>query len=274
MGHQAADWLERPEREEEEKTQSLIDALKFKPGEVVADIGAGTGYLTRRIGPRIGPRGKVYAVEIQQEMLDLLTNKLARLGITNVVPALGTISDPKLPANSVDTIVMVDVYHEFDHPYEMAEAMCRALKAGGRMVFVEFRGEDERVPIKRVHKMTEAQVKKEMSVHPLAWKETIAVLPWQHIIIFTRKWNSRVLLQPRRAARSTREIQACCGWSRTTQPRSGPARNSIYRPGSDRRAGFLHRALMTQRADVNRDSEPNGQKCHHRAAGGAKRDGH
>ena len=187
MGHQAADWLERPEREEEEKTQLLIDSLKFKPGEMVADIGAGTGYLTRRIAPKILPRGKVYAVEIQQEMLDLLTNKLTRMGITNIAPTLGDITDPKLPANGLDTIIMVDVYHEFDHPFEMTEAMCRALKPGGRMVFVEFRGEDENVPIKRVHKMTEAQVKKEMAPHPLVWNETISVLPWQHVIVFTKR---------------------------------------------------------------------------------------
>ncbi|HEY0549830.1 MAG TPA: methyltransferase domain-containing protein [Verrucomicrobiae bacterium] len=187
MGHQAADWLERPEREEEEKTTLLIESLKFKPGEHVADIGAGTGYLTRRVAPKILPRGNVFAVEIQQEMLDLLTNKLVRLGITNVVPVLGTITDPKLPANSMDTIIMVDVYHEFDHPFEMTEAMCRALKPGGRLVFVEFRGEDETVPIKRVHKMTELQVKKEMVPHPLVWKETIGVLPWQHVIVFVRK---------------------------------------------------------------------------------------
>jgi len=139
MGHQAADWLERPEREEEEKTSVLIEALKLKPGEMVADIGAGTGYLTRRIAPKILPRGKVFAVEIQQEMLDLLTNRLTRMGFTNVVPVLGEITDPKLPASSIDTILMVDVYHEFDHPYEMTEAMCRALKPGGRLVFVEFR---------------------------------------------------------------------------------------------------------------------------------------
>jgi ubiquinone/menaquinone biosynthesis C-methylase UbiE len=187
MGHQAAEWLERPEREQEERTSRLVEALKFRPGEAVADIGAGTGYLTRRIAPRLLPRGKVYAVEIQQEMLGLLTNKLGAAGISNVVPVLGTITDPKLPTNAVDTIIMVDVYHEFDHPFEMTEAMCRALKPGGRMVFVEFRGEDENVPIKRVHKMTEAQVKKEMSVHPLVWKETIGVLPWQHIIVFTRQ---------------------------------------------------------------------------------------
>jgi ubiquinone/menaquinone biosynthesis C-methylase UbiE len=187
MGHQAADWLERPEREQEEKTTLLIDSLKLKPGENVADIGAGTGYLTRRIAPKILPRGKVFAVEIQQEMLDLLTNKLVALGITNVVPVLGTITDPKLPTNGLDTIIMVDVYHEFDHPFEMTEAMCRALKPGGRLVFVEFRGEDEKVPIKLVHKMTEEQVKKEMKPHSLVWKETIGVLPWQHIIVFMRK---------------------------------------------------------------------------------------
>ena len=187
MGHQAADWLERPEREEEEKTSLLIESLKFQPGENVADIGAGTGYLTRRIGPKILPRGKVFAVEIQQEMLDLLTNKMAGFGVTNVVPVLGTITDPKLPAGGLDTIIMVDVYHEFDHPFEMTEAMCRALKPGGRMVFVEFRGEDATVPIKRVHKMTEAQVKKEMAAHPLDWKETIRVLPWQHVIVFTKR---------------------------------------------------------------------------------------
>lgn len=187
MGHQAADWLERPEREAEEKTTLLIDALRFQPGEMVADIGAGTGYLTRRMAPKILPKGKVYAVEIQQEMLDLLINKLAGLGITNVAPVLGAVTDPKLPASSLDTIIMVDVYHEFDFPFEMTEAMCRALKPGGRLVFVEFRGEDENVPIKRVHKMTEAQVKKEMTPHPLVWKETITVLPWQHIIVFTKR---------------------------------------------------------------------------------------
>jgi ubiquinone/menaquinone biosynthesis C-methylase UbiE len=187
MGHQAADWLERSNREQEEKTSLLIELLNFKPGETVADIGAGTGYHVRRIAPKVSPDGKVYAVDIQQEMLDLLTNKLTSAGITNVVPVLGTVSDPKLPTNSLDTILLVDVYHEFDFPFEMTAAMCRALKPGGRMIFVEFRGEDESVPIKRVHKMTEAQVKKEMSVHSLVWRETIRKLPWQHVIVFTRR---------------------------------------------------------------------------------------
>jgi ubiquinone/menaquinone biosynthesis C-methylase UbiE len=126
-------------------------------------------------------------VDIQPEMLDLLTNKLAAEKIFNVTPVLGSITDPKLPKVSVDLILMVDVYHEFDHPFEMVEAMCRALKPGGRIVFVEFRGEDPDVPIKLVHKMTEAQVRKEMGVHPLEWVETIGVLPQQHVIVFRRK---------------------------------------------------------------------------------------
>ena len=187
MGHQAADWLERPEREQEERTDLLVPALKLKSGDVVADIGAGTGYYTRKLAKAVGERGVVYAVEIQQEMLDILTNKMAAEKIFNVKPALGTITDPKLPRASMDLILMVDVYHEFDHPYEMADAMCRALKPGGRMAFVEFRAEDPAVLIKRVHKMTEAQVRKEMSVQPLEWVETITTLPRQHVIVFRRK---------------------------------------------------------------------------------------
>jgi ubiquinone/menaquinone biosynthesis C-methylase UbiE len=165
----------------------LFPALKLKPGDAVADIGCGSGYHTRKLARLIGTNGVVYAVDIQPEMLDLLTNKLAAEKIFNVTPVLGSITDPKLPKESVDLILMVDVYHEFDHPFEMVEAMCRALKPGGRIVFVEFRGEDPDVPIKLVHKMTEAQVRKEMGVHPLDWVETIGVLPQQHVIVFRRK---------------------------------------------------------------------------------------
>jgi ubiquinone/menaquinone biosynthesis C-methylase UbiE len=186
MGHQAADWLERPERAQEEHTEKLVEQLKARSGDVVADIGAGTGYFSRRIAKRVGPNGTVLAVEIQPEMLQLLTNQMAAAGITNVKPVLGTITDPKLPPNSVDLAFMVDVYHEFDHPYEMMQAITRSLKPGGRVVFVEFRGEDPAVPIKPLHKMTEAQVKKEMSALPLEWVETIGVLPRQHIIVFRK----------------------------------------------------------------------------------------
>ncbi len=187
MGHQAADWLERSEREQEERPDLLLPALKLKPGDVVADIGAGTGYYTRRLAKLVGEKGTVFAVDIQQEMLDLLGRKMDELKIRNVKLILGSITDPKLPKGSVDLILMVDVYHEFDYPYEMAQALCRALKPGGRMVFVEFRGEDPSVPIKRVHKMTEAQVRKEMALQPLQWVETIETLPWQHIIVFKSK---------------------------------------------------------------------------------------
>jgi ubiquinone/menaquinone biosynthesis C-methylase UbiE len=187
MGHQAADWLERPERQEEENTQLLVDSLGVKPGEVVADIGAGTGYLSRRLAKKAAPKGVILAVDIQPEMLDLLTNQMARLNITNVQPILGSIDDPKLPPASVDLVVMVDVYHEFSHPFEMMRAICRSLKPGGRVAFVEFRGEDPKVPIKEVHKMTEAQVRREMAEQPLEWAQTLEVLPWQHIIVFRKK---------------------------------------------------------------------------------------
>jgi ubiquinone/menaquinone biosynthesis C-methylase UbiE len=187
MGHQAADWLERPEREKEEQPAKLIEALKVKPGEVIADIGAGSGYYAFRLSKLAGSKGKILAVDIQPEMLDLIRKRMKEQHITNVEPIQGTITDPKLPAQSVDTILMVDVYHEFDHPFEMTVAMVKALKPGGRMVFVEFRMEDPEVPIKLVHKMTQKQVLKEMEPHPLRWVKTLDVLPWQHIIIFEKK---------------------------------------------------------------------------------------
>jgi ubiquinone/menaquinone biosynthesis C-methylase UbiE len=190
MGHQAADWLERPEREEEERPDLLLEALKLKPGDAVADIGAGSGYYTRRLARLVGEKGVVYAVDIQAEMLDLLTNKMAELKIGNVKPILGAVTDPKLPRASMDLVLMVDVYHEFDFPYEMARAICQALKPGGRVVFVEFRQEDPKVPIKPLHKMTEAQVRKEMAVQPVQWVETNEVLPRQHIIVFKKAGKS------------------------------------------------------------------------------------
>ena len=186
MGHQGADWLERPEREKEERPDLLLPALHLRAGDRAADIGAGTGYYTRRLAAAVGTNGLVYAVEIQQEMLDILTNKMAAAKIDNVRPVLGTVEDPRLPAAGLDLILMVDVYHEFDHPAEMVAGMVRALKPGGRLVFVEFRGEDPQVPIKLVHKMTEAQVKKELAGFPLKWVETNETLPWQHVIIFQK----------------------------------------------------------------------------------------
>ena len=186
MGHQAADWLERPEREEEERTDLMVEALKFREGEVVADIGSGSGYVARKISPKVGATGVIYGVDIQPEMIDLLARRMAMFRITNVKPVLGTTTDPKLPPASIDTMIMVDVYHEFDQPFEMIESMVKALKPGGRIVFVEFRGEDPKVPIKLVHKMTEAQVRKEMTAHPLEFVENIGVLPIQHLLIFRK----------------------------------------------------------------------------------------
>ncbi|HTD86056.1 MAG TPA: methyltransferase domain-containing protein [Candidatus Binatia bacterium] len=189
MGHQAADWLERPERNAEENTELLIKSLPVKSGEVIADIGAGTGYFTRQLATKVGPKGKVLAVDIQPEMIALLTNRMATLRVSNVQAILGTIVDPNLPAASADWVLMVDVYHEFSHPYEMMHAICKSLKPNGKVIFVEFRGEDPAVPIKPLHKMTEAQVRKEMSLHPLEFRETIGVLPRQHIIIFQKKFG-------------------------------------------------------------------------------------
>jgi protein-L-isoaspartate O-methyltransferase len=187
MGHQAAGWLERPEREKEEEPAKLLEALKLKDGMVVADVGAGSGYYTFRMSPKVGDKGKVLAVDIQPEMLDIIRKRAKETKVSNVEPVLGTEDDSKLPEGAVDLILLVDVYHEFSKPYEMTRAMVKALKPGGRLVFVEFRLEDPKVPIKLVHKMTEKQVLKEMGPHPLKWVGTSEVLPWQHIITFEKK---------------------------------------------------------------------------------------
>jgi ubiquinone/menaquinone biosynthesis C-methylase UbiE len=186
MGHQAADWLDRPEREAEEAPSLLLKALKLKPGMTVVDLGAGSGYLTFPMAKMVSPGGKVLAVDIQPEMLAIIKQKSERLGVKNVVPVLGTITDPNLKPKSVDLILLVDVYHEFDHPYEMASRMVNALRPGGRLVLVEYRGEDPSVPIKELHKMTEAQVRKEMAIFPVQFRENIGILPRQHILVFQR----------------------------------------------------------------------------------------
>lgn len=186
MGHQGAGWLERPERVEEEQPDRVVELLELKAGDSVADIGAGTGYFSWRLARKVGPRGKVYAVDIQEEMLDLLDKQMKQRGVENVEPVLGEIADPKLPAGAVDLVIMVDVYHEFSHPYEMMQGIIRGLKPGGRVAFVEYRAEDPEVPIKRVHKMSEAQVKKEAEAAGLEWVKTVPDLPRQHLILFRK----------------------------------------------------------------------------------------
>jgi ubiquinone/menaquinone biosynthesis C-methylase UbiE len=186
MGHQGADWLERKERSREEAPDKLMELLALKPGEVVADIGAGTGYMSWRMARRVLPGGKVYAVDIQQEMLDLLGANMKERSLTNVIPVLGTVTDPKLPANTIDLVLMVDVYHEFSEPYEMMRNIISSLKPGGRVAFVEYRAEDPDVPIKPLHKMTVAQVKKEAVAVGLHFEKNIEDLPRQHLILFQK----------------------------------------------------------------------------------------
>lgn len=185
MGHEAIGWLERPEREREEAPARVIEALDLRPGDVVADIGAGSGYFAFRIAPRVAPRGRVLAVDIQPEMLEHLRAKAERLGVPNVAPVRGSETDPNLPAGGVDLVLMVDVYHEFSYPWEMMAAIRRSLKPGGRVALVEYRGEDPAVPIKPLHKMTEAQVRREMEAAGLRWARTVGTLPRQHILVFT-----------------------------------------------------------------------------------------
>jgi precorrin-6B methylase 2 len=187
MGHPGADWLERPEREAEEAPQEVIAALALAPGQVVADIGAGSGYFTWRLARAVGPAGRVYAVDIQPEMLDRLKANLANRGVSNVLMVLGGEQDPKLPRASVDLALMVDVYHEFAWPHEMLTAICAALKPGGRVAFVEYRAEDPAVPIMPLHKMTETQIRREAAAHPLEWVQTVTTLPRQHLVIFRKR---------------------------------------------------------------------------------------
>ena len=187
MGWQGAAWLEREEREREERTDLLLTALDLKPGMVVADVGAGTGYLARRMASAVAPGGTVLAVDVQPEMVAMLEAMVRRSGLSQIRPSLGAADDVGLPAASVDLAIMVDVYHELAYPYEVLASIVRALKPGGRVVFVEYRAEDPKVPIKALHKMSEAQIRREAGVHALRWERTVGSLPWQHVVVFRKR---------------------------------------------------------------------------------------
>ncbi|MFK7848812.1 MAG: class I SAM-dependent methyltransferase [Rhodothermales bacterium] len=185
MGFAGASWLERPDRDTEEATSQLVAKLPLNASDVVADIGAGTGYFTFRMAQRV-PQGKVLAVDIQQEMLDVMTRRIEQAGISNVDLIKGQADNPNLPANTVDLILLVDVYHEFAYPFEMKQGMLSALKPGGKIVLIEYRGEDRNVPIKPLHKMTQRQARAEMEAAGLTWVETLDFLPQQHFMIFEK----------------------------------------------------------------------------------------
>lgn len=185
MSHEGADWLERPDRENEEAPARAIAMMELKPTDVVADIGAGTGYFSFRIAKTVA-KGKVLAEDIDPQMIQDMRDTMREQRISNVEPVLGTTRDPKLPSNSVDVVVMVDAYHEFDHPREMMEAIVRALRPRGRVIDLEYRAEDPQVMIKPHHKMTEAQVKKEMGAVGLVHVKTLETLPQQHFLIFQK----------------------------------------------------------------------------------------
>ncbi len=185
MSHLGADWLERPERTTEENPDEMIEALPLARDAIVADIGAGSGYLSFKLSKRV-PEGKVLAVDIQPEMLERLVTARDERGISNVQTIVGSIEDPRLPDDAVDLALMVDAYHEFSHPREMMLALRRALRTGGMVALVEYRAEDESVPILPTHKMSQEQVKKEMAAVGLTYVRTYDGLPQQHLMLFTK----------------------------------------------------------------------------------------
>jgi SAM-dependent methyltransferase len=222
MGHLGADWLERPGRQREERTDRLVSELPLQPDSVVADIGAGTGYFSFRIAERI-PRGRVIAVDIQQQMLDMIEERKSRGYQGRVETVLGNERDPGLARNSVDLILLVDAYHEFSWPKEMGQAMARALRPGGRLVLIEYRGEDRSIPIKRLHKMTEAQARKEMASVGLDLEYNEDFLPQQHFLVFRRPGRLD-------APSDDHNAQASPGASsKSSQATDASARNAISR---------------------------------------------
>jgi ubiquinone/menaquinone biosynthesis C-methylase UbiE len=186
MSVQGAPWLDRRERVDEENPDLALRLLRIRKGATIADIGAGSGYITIRMAKIVGPVGKVYASDIQQGMLDLLQQNVSKAKLDNIVPVLGAIDDPKLPAESLDLAIMVDVYHEFSEPQKMLQRIREALKTDGRLVLLEYRAEDANIPILPDHKMTKAQVKQEVEHEGFKQSRVYDDLPWQHLFIFTK----------------------------------------------------------------------------------------
>jgi ubiquinone/menaquinone biosynthesis C-methylase UbiE len=186
MSVDGAPWLDRREREDEEQPDLALRLLRVKKGATVADIGAGSGYYSIRLAKIVGPMGKVYATDIQSGMLTLLQQNTVRAKVANVVPVLGDQDDPKLPADSIDLVIMVDVYHEFSQPQRMLQRVRDALKQDGRLVLLEYRAEDPNVPILPDHKMTKAQVKLEVEHEGFKQSRVYDDLPWQHLFVFTK----------------------------------------------------------------------------------------
>ena len=186
MSHYGIDWLERQEREMEENTSQLLKNLGIKSGMLIADIGAGSGYHSALLSKMVGT-GKVFAVDVEPEMIGYLNERIKQEKLSRIVPVLSTEQKVSLPENTVDIMLLVDVYHEFSYPYEMALSMRSALKPGGKLVLVEFRSEDQTVPIKTIHKMSEAQAIKELRAAGFTFDKNIDNLPWQHGMVFIKQ---------------------------------------------------------------------------------------
>ena len=184
MHYTGAPWLVRESRQREEDCRMLLEALAVEPGQTVCDMGCGNGFYTLELARRVGPRGLVYAVDIQPEMLRMLAERAAAEGLDNIRPMLGTPIDPRLPAAAVDMVLCVDVYHEFSHPEEMLARILASLKPRGRLVLAEFRGEDPAVPIKPLHKMTKQQMRAELEPAGFMVAGEFNRLPWQHLVFF------------------------------------------------------------------------------------------
>ena len=184
MHSSGAPWLVRESRQREEDCRQLIEALAIAPGQVVCDMGCGNGFYTLELAQLVGPTGAVYAVDIQPPMLKMLSGRAAVAGLVNIKPVLGTVVDPRLPAEGIDMVLCVDVYHEFSHPVEMLAKIRECLAEEGQLVLAEFRGEDPAVPIKPLHKMTKAQVRLELEANGFDLAREYDRLPWQHLMFF------------------------------------------------------------------------------------------